>query len=122
MPLNILYLYTVQIISVYFCLFDHHLDLQELHLFRWCSLLYLYSVLVLWTWIKTTIFTQHYRLTTRDLDKVATNHLKEKKCYRMVLKDIHGIHNSCFNMSNFRPSRDWEEGVMETGAPFSLRA
>ena len=69
-----------------------------------------------------TIFGQHYRLMTRDPDKVATNHLKEKQCYRMVLKDIHGIHNSCFNMSNFGPSRDWEEGVTETGAPFSLIA
>ena len=59
---------------------------------------------------------------TMDPDKVTMNHLKEKKCYRMVLKDIHGIHNSCFNMSNFGPSSTWEEGVMETGAPLSLRA
>ena len=44
------------------------------------------------------LFSQHYRLMTRDPDKVPTNHLKEKHCYRMVLKDIHGIHNSCFNL------------------------
>ena len=69
-----------------------------------------------------TIFAQDYGLMTRDPDKVPTNYLKEKQCYRMVLKDIHGIHHSCFNMSNFRPSRDREEGVMGTGAPFWFRA
>ena len=106
MPLNILYLYLVEIFSAYFCLFHHHLDVQELHLFWSCSLVYFYSFLVLWTWIEMMIFGQDYGLMRRDPDKVPMNHLKEKQCYRMVLKDIHGIHNSCFNMSNFRPSRD----------------